>query len=133
MVLAWRLRPHGDFALRQPPGYTSGSPAAQMSGFWAGFELIARRDRRRSQHLPDEPHTTLSTHVLDVVRGAPARGLEVRLLSGENQVGSGRTGPDGRLTGLASSLEPGVYRLVFETGAYFGSASHLIRRVSLDV
>jgi 5-hydroxyisourate hydrolase len=75
----------------------------------------------------------LSTHVLDAVQGAPASGLEVRLLSGDEQVGSGRTGPDGRLTGLASSLEPGVYRLVFETGAYFGSAGHLFRRVSLDV
>jgi 5-hydroxyisourate hydrolase len=55
------------------------------------------------------------------------------LLSGEDQVASGRTGPDGRVPDLASSLEPGTYRLVFETGAYFGTDGHLFRRVSLDV
>ena len=83
--------------------------------------------------MAEEPQTTLSTHVLDVVRGAPAGGLTVRLFSGDDQVGSGRTGPDGRLAGLASDLTPGVYRLVFETGEYFGTAGHLFGRVSLDV
>jgi 5-hydroxyisourate hydrolase len=57
----------------------------------------------------------------------------VRLLSGNEQVASGHTGPDGRLLDLAPSLEPGTYRLVFDTGSYFGPASHLFSRVSLDV
>jgi 5-hydroxyisourate hydrolase len=83
--------------------------------------------------VPEEPRTTLSTHVLDAAHGGPARGLTVRLLSGDDQVASGRTGPDGRLPDLASSLEPGTYRLVFETGEYFGTDGHLFRRVSLDV
>ena len=60
-------------------------------------------------------------------------GLEVRLLRGSEQVASGRTGPDGRLQDLATNLEPGTYRLVFETGEYFGSASHLFTTVSLDL
>jgi 5-hydroxyisourate hydrolase len=83
--------------------------------------------------VSEEPHTTLSTHVLDAVRGGPADGLTVRLLSGDDQVASGRTGPDGRLADLAPILEPGIYRLVFETGDYFGTEGHIFRRVSLDV
>lgn len=83
--------------------------------------------------MPDEHSTTLSTHVLDAVRGCPATGLTVRLLSGENQVATGRTGPDGRLQDLGSSLEPGVYRLVFETGEYLANTDHLFRGVSLDL
>jgi len=83
--------------------------------------------------LAEEPQTTLSTHVLDIVRGTPASGLEVGLYSGDALVGSGRTDPDGRLAGLASGLGPGVYRLVFETGQYFGAHGHLFRRVSLEV
>ena len=85
------------------------------------------------QHVPDEDFTTLSTHVLDTLRGGPASGLTVKLLSGEGQVAAGRTGPDGRIPGLAPRLEPGVYRLVFETGEYFDTADHLFRRVSLEV
>jgi 5-hydroxyisourate hydrolase len=83
--------------------------------------------------VPEESLATLSTHVLDAVRGGPAGGLAVSLLSGDHQVASGRTGPDGRLPDLASSLEPGTYRLVFETGEYFGTGGHLFGRVILDV
>ena len=83
--------------------------------------------------MTDEHFTTLSTHVLDAVRGSPASGLTVRLLSGQTEVATTRTGPDGRLPNLASNLEPGVYRLVFETGDYFGSGGHMFRRVSLDL
>ena len=100
-----------------------------LTGRWA----MKRSDHGDPQHLPDEHFTTLSTHVLDAVRGGPATGLAVKLLSGDDQVASGRTGPDGRLSDLASGLEPGVYRLIFETGEYYGADGHLFRRVSLDV
>jgi 5-hydroxyisourate hydrolase len=83
--------------------------------------------------LAREHCATLSTHVLDAVLGSPAIGLTVRLLSGEEQVAVARTGPDGRIPDLAAGLEPGVYRLVFETGGYFATAGHLFQRVSLDV
>jgi 5-hydroxyisourate hydrolase len=81
--------------------------------------------------VPDR--TTLSTHVLDAVRGGPAGGLTVRVLRGDDQVASARTGPDGRIPDLASGLELGTYRLVFETGEYFGTGDHLFRRVALDL
>ncbi len=65
---------------------------------------------------------TISTHVLDAVHGAPARGLEVQLerLDG-TIVGTGRTNADGRCPALTDglALEVGVYRMRFETGAWF--------------
>jgi len=76
---------------------------------------------------------TLSTHVLDATTGRPAAGVEVRLERGGDggwvPSGRGETGPDGRLrlTGDGGAeFEPGVYRITFDSGAYFlarGSAS----------
>ena len=71
---------------------------------------------------------TLSTHVLDATIGRPAAGVAVRLEhrgpDGWSPAGQGRTGADGRL-GLAGSsspgFEPGVYRITFGSGAYFGA------------
>jgi 5-hydroxyisourate hydrolase len=66
----------------------------------------------------------VSTHVLDTARGRPAAGLPVRLdrLTGSDraEIGRGVTDADGRVSGLVSDeLEPGRYRLVFDTEAYF--------------
>ena len=72
---------------------------------------------------------TLSTHVLDATTGRPAVGVQVRLERGSDggwrPTGQGQTGPDGRLrlpgdegTG---EFEPGVYRITFGSGAYFGA------------
>ncbi|MEU1996018.1 hydroxyisourate hydrolase [Nocardia gamkensis] len=63
--------------------------------------------------------STLSTHVLDAVRGAPAAGVTVTLHQGDRQLDSGETDVDGRIGALGEALEPGTYRLVFDTGAYF--------------
>jgi 5-hydroxyisourate hydrolase len=77
---------------------------------------------------------TLSTHVLDATTGRPAAGVRVRLErrgdGGWVPAGQGQTGPDGRL-GLpgeesagpanAGHFEPGVYRITFASGAYFGA------------
>jgi 5-hydroxyisourate hydrolase len=67
---------------------------------------------------------TLSTHVLDVSAGRPAAGVPVRVdretEDGWNPLAAGRTGADGRLSGWAVILEPGVYRLVYDTAAYLG-------------
>jgi 5-hydroxyisourate hydrolase len=70
---------------------------------------------------------TLSTHVLDAVSGRPAAGvaltLERRSDAGWTPVGRGSTDADGRCAELASDgLEPGVWRLVFDTGSYFAAA-----------
>ena len=65
--------------------------------------------------------TTLSTHVLDTRLGAPAPGMEVELFrpagEGWESVVEGVTDDDGRFGGFGE-LEPGTYRLVFETGKY---------------
>ena len=75
----------------------------------------------------------ITTHVLDTSRGVPAVGVRVSLEhhgSREDwrRVADGVTDAGGRLrTLLPESAEPapGLYRLTFETGAYF--ASHGVR------
>ena len=64
----------------------------------------------------------LSTHVLDTARGEPAGGVVVRLEQDGRELGRGKTDADGRISDFgAGQLPAGVYRLVFETGAYLGA------------
>lgn len=70
--------------------------------------------------------STLSTHVLDAMRGAPAAGVTVTLHPGIPDpgaavLGSAVTDADGRIGALGGTLAPGTYRLVFDTGAYFAA------------
>ena len=73
--------------------------------------------------------SAITTHVLDTARGLPAAGvpvlLESRGGSGDWQaVGRGETDADGRVRTLYPAdtpLTPGLYRLKFDTGHYFGS------------
>lgn len=66
----------------------------------------------------------ITTHVLDSGRGGPAAGLAVVLEARRERdwvrIASGTTDERGRLGGLAGSvpLEPGRYRLTFDTGPY---------------
>lgn len=68
----------------------------------------------------------ISTHVLDTAVGKPARDMAVHLEHRENSgewrvVGSGRTDQDGRCHQLAAEgemLQPGTYRLAFDTAGY---------------
>lgn len=66
--------------------------------------------------------TDLSTHVLDTAQGRPAAGLGVAvemLVDGQwRQVSEAVTDEQGRVAELASDLDSGVYRLVFDTGHY---------------
>lgn len=63
--------------------------------------------------------STLSTHVLDTVAGAPAVGLRVHLGNTADQViAGGVTDDDGRFR-FDVDLAAGVYVLTFETGAWF--------------
>ena len=66
----------------------------------------------------------ITTHVLDTAQGRPAAGVAVILERGPEwtEVGSGRTGDDGRLAELGSTEAAGPYRLRFDTGAYFEAA-----------
>jgi 5-hydroxyisourate hydrolase len=69
----------------------------------------------------------ISTHVLDVSLGKPAKDVSVRLERREHSgawvaLFSSRTGVDGRCAQLLpanESLCPGVYRLNFDTASYF--------------
>lgn len=68
---------------------------------------------------------SISTHVLDVARGAPAAGVSVTLSrrqpgGGWSVVGRAATDADGRVNELSSvPLEVGEYRLDFAAGDYF--------------
>ena len=70
--------------------------------------------------------SVITTHVLDTARGAPASGVPVRLEFRDGaewrEIGEGVTDAEGRLRTLmpgAAAPSGGVYRLVFDTGAYF--------------
>ncbi len=69
----------------------------------------------------------ITTHILDTSKGKPAKKVTVHLEkpnkddSWEN-ISSGLTDKDGRITNFLPDdeiLEPGIYRLVFETSSYF--------------
>lgn len=68
---------------------------------------------------------SISTHVLDTMRGIPAAGLTVRLDRREpdgdwKEVGSAVTDADGRVRELSDDdLDAGEYRLEFDTRPYF--------------
>ncbi|HND31145.1 MAG TPA: hydroxyisourate hydrolase [Myxococcota bacterium] len=68
---------------------------------------------------------SISTHVLDLVHGGPARGVWVRLEQkvGKNwqEIQAGHTDSDGRLRDLLPKGVDlaGIFRLSFDTGAWF--------------
>jgi 5-hydroxyisourate hydrolase len=70
--------------------------------------------------------SAITTHILDVSQGRPARGvrvaLEFRDADGWRAVGAGVTDADGRARDLLApdaAFSAGEYRLTFDTGAYF--------------
>jgi 5-hydroxyisourate hydrolase len=71
----------------------------------------------------------ITTHVLDTARGRPGEGVGIVLErrssgGGWREAGRGTTDADGRCRSLlpdGNVLEPGVYRLVFDTASYFRS------------
>jgi len=70
--------------------------------------------------------SAITTHVLDTARGQPARGVGVRLESvgapAPELLATGTTDQDGRIPSFGPDrVEPGAYRLVFDTAAYFAA------------
>ena len=70
--------------------------------------------------------SAITTHILDVSTGVPARGVAITLeqetSEGWKIIGEGVTDDDGRLKDLLAAdavLQMGNYRLIFETGNYF--------------
>ena len=72
----------------------------------------------------------VTTHVLDTAAGRPAPGIPVRLDgwtgAGWQRIASGHTDADGRVADLGpADLEPGRYRLTFDTSAHLGQDTFL--------
>jgi 5-hydroxyisourate hydrolase len=72
--------------------------------------------------------SSITTHVLDISRGRPAEGvpvtLEIEAAGGWKLLGKGTTNADGRIADLLPDdfgLFAGVYRLIFDTTAYFAN------------
>jgi 5-hydroxyisourate hydrolase len=64
--------------------------------------------------------THVSTHVLDAVTGRPAAGVPVTLNDADGAVlADAHTDDDGRIGDLYSGELSGIYRLRFDTAAYF--------------
>ena len=69
---------------------------------------------------------SLTTHVLDTMRGAPASGVAIELHAGHRLIASAETDADGRAT-VAEELEPNDYQLVFHPPSPF------FTRVELEI
>ena len=71
----------------------------------------------------------ITTHVLDIARGKPARDVPVRLERREKSgdwllLGTAHTDHGGRCGQLVPDdkvLSPGIYRLTFDTASYFAA------------
>ena len=68
----------------------------------------------------------ITTHILDTMQGRPADGVTIILFvqqpKGWNEIAKGVTNNDGRVTTLLKKdvvLEHGIYKMKFETQAYF--------------
>ena len=87
----------------------------------------------------------ISTHVLDMVHGKPAKDMSVRLEKQDARgdwrpLASARTGQDGRCARLlpeGEDVSAGVYRLIFDTASYYGAqkvdALHTVVEVTFRV
>ena len=67
----------------------------------------------------------ITTHILDTARGKPAEGVKITLQKRDGtEIASGITNADGRVSDLLADgavLEPGIYKIVFDTGGYYAS------------
>ena len=70
----------------------------------------------------------VTTHVLDTASGKPGKEISIRLMQQSshewNTIAQGITNGDGRIADLlpvGKILEAGVYKMVFETGNYYGA------------
>jgi 5-hydroxyisourate hydrolase len=74
--------------------------------------------------------STLSTHVLDTMRGRPAAGMKIELWSRDRSelIKTVTTNSDGRTNGpllAGEEMKSGNYELLFRVGDYFGERSFL--------
>jgi 5-hydroxyisourate hydrolase len=79
----------------------------------------------------------ITTHVLDVTRGAPAVGVPVELDvftgKGWHQAGRGVTNNDGRIIDFAEPAAAGIYRLMFDVASYMPEAFFPSIAITFDI
>jgi 5-hydroxyisourate hydrolase len=78
--------------------------------------------------------STLSTHVLDIERGMPARGVPVELLLDGRSIARAVTDGDGRIPVLGQVTDA-QYAIVFDVAGYFaaqGRSAPFLQRVSIE-
>jgi hydroxyisourate hydrolase len=65
----------------------------------------------------------ITTHILDTALGKPAEGVRIQLQNFDGSaIAEGITNSDGRVSDLLADgqvLQPGVYKVVFDTGGYY--------------
>jgi 5-hydroxyisourate hydrolase len=78
---------------------------------------------------PDGGRSPITVHVLDTSRGKPATGLTVVLEQADGkewrELARGKTDSDGRIETLLpknKAVAAGIYRITFESGAYFAES-----------
>lgn len=80
----------------------------------------------------------ITTHVLDTARGCPAAAVPITLERHDGAswrpVGAGTTDADGRLRTLTAPgpVEPGRYRISFDTAAYYGATAAFFPAVEIQ-
>ena len=77
-------------------------------------------------------NSSLTTHVLDTMRGVPAAGMKIEFWSLDQSklLKSVQTNSDGRVDEpllTADEIKPGTYELIFFVGDYFGERRFLDR------
>src|SRR5205085_8023971 len=120
-----RTMPHHAFKIDKESGVWSLESTRQKQSLAFDFRLQTH-DSRLLKAV-----SAITTHVLDTSQGHPARGVPVHLEMQEEDggwrtLGTGVTDRDGRLGDLLPDdfdLQPGIYRLIFETAAYFEAQS----------
>jgi 5-hydroxyisourate hydrolase len=75
---------------------------------------------------------SLSTHVLDIVRGCGAAGMRVEITDPAGRSTEATLDEGGRAT-LLADLTPGIYELAFHAGAYQGDIFYDIIPVRFTV
>src|SRR5258706_7432850 len=99
--------------------------ATVLGAFCSSRRAVNVRSPTRILSMPNTNRPTISTHVLDTARGAPAAGVSVSLwrLDGTQRAdpqGAGETNADGRIGDLLHGpLVAGTYRLTFDVAGYF--------------
>ncbi|XP_031275771.1 uric acid degradation bifunctional protein TTL isoform X2 [Pistacia vera] len=110
----------------------------RMSVIGGHLALTSETLAGKTSQIPSRTRPPITTHVLDVSQGSPAAGVDVLLeiwkgtqprplfgdadKSGWVVQGSSTTDKDGRsgqLMSIVEDLNPGFYRITFNTGTYF--------------